>query len=44
VLGLSDPQDQAFHTAVCLTHRGRTNLPELSLRPNSQCSTNELAT
>jgi hypothetical protein len=30
------PPDQAFRAAS-----GRTNLPELTLRPNNQCSTNE---
>jgi hypothetical protein len=39
VLGPVNPQDLAFHVASDRTHQ-----PELLLRPNNQCSTNELAT
>ena len=39
MLGLANPQDLAFRVAS-----DRTYQPELLLRPNNQCSTNELAT
>jgi hypothetical protein len=40
VLGLRAPRT-GFPCLRVSQHSGRTNLPELTLRPNNQCSTNE---